>query len=88
MHEINDVNVYSEDHLVVLLESEELGALAEAPAADVEAVLADDTAPPLANSAATLEGTLGIAARVSRNKVDWHGRKADQTARNRYSVSI
>lgn len=74
--------------LVVLLESEELGALAEAPAADVEAVLADDTAPPLADSAAALKGALGVGAWVTWNKVDWHGRKAGQTAYNRYWVSI
>lgn len=81
--EINDVHViYSKVGLVVLLESEKLRALTETPTANVESVLANHTAPSLADPAAAFKGSLGILSWVAWNKVDRHskGRPNRQTA--------
>ena len=60
--------------LVIFLEAKEFSALAEAAAADVEAVLADDTAAALADPAAPLKRALSVGAWMLRNKVDRHAK--------------
>lgn len=66
MEQINDL------YLIVLLEAQELGALSEASPADVQTILADDTTPPLADSATPLEGAFCICPWVLGNEIDRH----------------
>ena len=65
--------------LIILLEAKEFCAFAEAPAADVKSVGADDTTALSADSAAAVWGSFCIIAWVFWDEVDWHlPKKEDQ----------
>ena len=58
-------------YLIILLEAKELSTFSEAPPADVEGILADDTTASLADPASSLEGSLSVGSWVGWNEVDW-----------------
>ena len=67
-------------NLVVLLESQYISSLSEAPPADDEMITTDDTPPLSANAASALWISLSILSLVFWNEVDRH-EKAGQNDR-------